>query len=67
MDYNFDTYLGYWRNNLLHGLGLIVFRNGTMMYTHFNRNNPDSLRVIKLKDKLVVGTFVKNQIHGIGF
>lgn len=47
MDENFDTYFGHWKNNTMHGLGLIVFNNGDIMYTLFNKNSPDALRVIR--------------------
>ena len=49
MDENFDSYMGYWKNNQMHGLGLLVFKDGSMTYTNFSRNVPDNLRVVKLK------------------
>jgi hypothetical protein len=35
---DFQTYLGWWKNNKANGLGLIIFPNSNILYGHFKDN-----------------------------
>lgn len=64
---DFDTYLGYWRNNKTEGLGLVVLANGTIIYANFNRDVIDGLAIIDDGDLLVCGIYRNRMIVGVGF
>jgi hypothetical protein len=53
---NYDTYVGEWKNNNLHGRGCIIFRSGIIFFSQFNRNKPYGLVIIRTPEKIVCGT-----------
>lgn len=64
---NFDTYIGYWKNNKAEGLGLVILANGTVIYGNFVRDDIDGLAIISDGNILRCGVFRNKQIMGVGF
>ncbi len=65
--FNFDTYIGYWKNNKIEGLGLVILSNGTFIYANFARNAIDGMAIIDNGHLLICGIYRDGQIVGVGF
>jgi hypothetical protein len=65
--FEFDMYLGYWRNNKTEGLGLVILSTGTIIYANFNRDTVDGLTIIDDGNLLVCGIYRNHMIVGVGF
>jgi len=63
---HFNTYVGEWKNNSLHGRGCIVFRSGRILLGQFDRNRPHGIVIIRTPDKLVCGTLQASQFRLVG-
>lgn len=62
----YNTYVGEWRNNNLHGRGCIIFRSGRILFGQFNRNKPFGLSIIRTSEKLVCGTIDASKFRLVG-
>lgn len=63
---NYDAYLGEWKNNHLNGRGCIIFRNGRIVITNFNRNKPYGLMITRDHERIVCGTIAEDQFKLVG-
>lgn len=65
--FSFDTYIGYWKNNKIEGLGLLLFHTGLVIYANFYRDTIDGLTICDDGDILTCGIFRNQEIVGVGF
>jgi len=59
-------YLGFWRSNKAHGIGLVIYPEGGIIYGNFKDNDLNGLALVDNKKKLRIGIFENFQITGIG-
>lgn len=64
---DYDTFLGYFRYNKLHGLGLIVYKDGGVIYGNFNNGQLEGITLSDNSHQLQVGSFYNNGMVGVGF
>ena len=64
---DFETYLGFWKNNKADGLGLIIYPSGTMVYANFSRNEISGVAITDDRITLRIGVFNHMELVGIGF
>ncbi len=64
---DFHTYIGFWKTNKIHGIGMIVYPEGGLIYGNFKDNQIFGLALTDNKKRLRVGIFENSKIAGIGF
>jgi len=64
---NFDTYIGFFKFNKIHGTGLIIYRDGAMIYGTFKNGVISGLSLTDSRSHLHIGTFSQQGMKGIGF
>lgn len=63
----FDTYLGYFKYNRLHGLGLILYSDGSIIYGNFVHGQVQGIALTDNSHEMQIGVFAKNGLTGVGF
>jgi hypothetical protein len=63
----FQTFIGEFRYNRPHGIGLIIYSNGSIIYGHFKGGEIDGITLTDNERELKVGTFKGCEMLGIGF
>ena len=58
------VYIGDWYLDKLHGVGLILFADGGLIYASFDRNCLNGFAVLRVNGNLIAGNFKKNKLHG---
>jgi hypothetical protein len=64
---DFDTYLGFFRYNRLHGPGLLLYRDGSLLYGSFRQGDLSGVGLTDNAHQLQLGLFTPRGMMGIGF
>lgn len=64
---DFDTYIGFFKYNKIHGTGLIIYKDGAMIYGTFHNGIICGLALIDNRKQLQIGNFSQQGMKGIGF
>jgi hypothetical protein len=54
---NFETYVGFWKNNKVEGTGIVVFQGGETIYGEFTRNTLGGMGIVNDGKTLRLGVF----------
>lgn len=65
--FDFETYIGYFRNSKAEGLGLAVLQNDLIVYAQFARDEIDGLVIIDDGEILKCGIHRQGVMVGVGF
>ena len=63
----FDTYIGFFKYNKIHGIGLIVYRDGSIIYGQFSNGKLSGIALTDNRHELQLGVFAHNEMKEIGF
>jgi hypothetical protein len=54
---SFEHYVGFWKNNKVEGLGLVIFPGGEVIYGEFSRNTLNGIGIVDDGKFLRLGVF----------
>lgn len=63
----FDTYIGFFRYNKIHGRGMIIYSDGSIIYGNFVHGKLEGIGLADNNHQLQIGTFREEGLIGIGF
>lgn len=66
-NFEFHTYIGYWKSNRIEGLGLIILESGELVYANFKQDEIDGLGIVDNGTTLRCGIFKNSEIVGVGY
>lgn len=64
---DFQTYIGYFKYNKLHGLGMVIYTDGSIIYGNFRNGEFQGIGLADNGLQLQIGTFKGPSMVGIGY
>ena len=65
--FNFETYVGHWKNNKAEGIGMIIYPSGEIIYGTFERDTVEGIFLLDNHSSIILGVLRNQLISGIGY